>query len=220
MKRIFSGIVAVLVASAMCMNAFAARAPQEYGQNKNNWCWAAASKIVAENNGGENPSISRSAQVLTNIQGVHNDYFGIDSSGRYTADGVQCAIVKYIFKNDGDNGGSDGDKTSALQYASAKDMDIGTKGYYKNELTSDMIIEINKDLMNGKYIIGNMTNSSYDYSHSVVIKSYDSLNDSYDVFNPWDKTERAVSAAKLFHSYGYKYSGNQIGRVSWFQYCR
>lgn len=227
MKRIVSGLLAVFAAMSIGVTASAASAryPDPNGQNKDNWCWAASAKIVAENNGGINTSIDHNQQLLRDINtiGLRDPFYGYYKDGtstEYYADGVQYAIVKYIYGTDDDLIGDDEVIVRALQYASAKDMNVGWKGCYMDELSSDMINEINNDLMNGKYIIGSMTNKNYKFAHSVVIKSYSSSSDSYVVFNPWDGTERAVSANKLFHSYGYQYSQYQYGRVSWFKYCR
>ncbi len=202
------------------------RAPHPNCQNKKNWCWAAAAKMVAaHNSGGLKPEIDQAPQMLNNIDGRHKTYYGygtINGTTKYFVDGAQYAIVKQIKGSDGDISGSVDDSVEALRHASVKEMDIGYIGHQDYELTDDTIRnQIDADLKDGKYIIGSMLNDQGQYGHSVVIMAYSDSdsNKTYHVFNPWDGSERDISACDLFHSYGYEYAGG-LGRVSWFKYCR
>lgn len=228
MKRIVSGLLAIITAMAISVPAFAAtsRDPDPNGQNKDHWCWAAAAKMTAEHNGGQNPNISRGKQLLTDINaiGLRNPFYGYETVGgktKYYADGVQYAIVKYIFGNDYDNSGSDSNSVAALQYASANNMNVGAIGYYKDQLSDENIAAIQNDLTHGKYVIGTMTTEKYTNSHSIVLLSYSEDIDEYAYFDPYTGETKYVDTTQLFKSYGTSYGGGSLkGRVSWYKYCR
>lgn len=69
-KRPLAVIAALSLTASMAVTAFAASTPKADGQNKNNWCWATAAKVVGENNGGA--WHSSDAVVLTNTDGLHS----------------------------------------------------------------------------------------------------------------------------------------------------
>lgn len=233
MKRIVSGLLAAFAAMSIGVTAFAAttiRNPDPDGQNKKFWCWAAAAKMVAEHNGGVNTAIDRNPQILTdtNTTDLRGSYYGIVTTGssqQYTADGVQYAIVNHVFGDDGNHKGNDTNRNKALQFASARNMDVGAKGDHGSKLSSDLISEINSDLLNGKYVLGNMATTQDGTYHSVVIKSYNPTQNSYVVFDPWDKTNINYKASTIFSDFTFQFTtdknGNMIyGQVRWFNYCR
>lgn len=219
-------IAAVCLAASMVITCFSAtvRIPKANGQNKKNWCWATSAKIVAEHNGGS--WISTDPVVLDHTDNLHSyggtPYYGVNASGQYTADGVQRAIVVYIATDDQDTGytnhsfGSDSNKESALIYAANNSVSVGTYGLFSSTLTNSQIDDINYDLENGDYLIGNLYKSGVK-PHSVVLKDYNSSTDKYKVLDPWDCTDMYYSNAFLtsnsFPSTGVKY------QLRWVQYC-
>ena len=225
-KLLASAIAISLACASVTASAATVRNPNPNGQNKTLWCWAASSKIVAEHNGGQNPSISRGAQKLANTSGLHSTYYGINSSGNYTADGVQHNIVKKVKGNDSNASAGDSEKFQALQYASANTMSIGNIGTYGQQLSAAQLSQLQNDLNNGKYVIGNMalqtgvdSNGNPTYAgHSVVIKSYRTSDNSYRIFDPWDLTEINYREQTVFVNYNFPV-GNYNYRIEWLNYC-
>ncbi|MFV0496859.1 MAG: hypothetical protein ACK5L0_01640 [Candidatus Fimivivens sp.] len=218
-KRSIISLVAILMTCCLSITAFAATIPKANGQNKNNWCWATAAKMVAEKNGGA--ALSSTAQVLTNTGGLHSyggvAYYGVNDSGKYTANGAQRSIVVHIKGNDNDAGGNDTNKQDALQYASSNTMSVGTFGNYGTPLSSTQINNIKTDLNGGKYVIGNMVAGGA--GHSVAIYSYRSSDDKYRIVDPWDTTDYYYSSNSIFSTAGFPIFGS-YGRIDWIQYCR
>lgn len=214
---IFS-VLCLLASFSITCFAATARTPKANGQNKSLWCWATAAKVVGEHNGGS--WISTTPVVLSNTTGLHSyggtPYYGIDSNGNITADGVQRNIVVYIFGDDGNNSGNDSNKESALSRAAYSSVSVGTFGTYKNALTSSQIQTVKNNLANGDYLIGNLNASGFG-SHSVVIKSYNSSTDKYQILDPWDLTDTTYSSS-VFTSENFPIAGC-YGRISWIQYC-
>ena len=225
-RTIASAILALtLFCNSIAASAATSRYPDAYGQNMDYWCWAASAKMVGENNGGVNSSIDRSQKLLpdTNDIGLHNPYYGYYYSGstkKFTADGVQYAIVRYVKGNTSNSGGSDTEKQTALQYVSGDTMSVGTKGRYNVVMSDSLLEEIQYELSQGRYVIGNVLDENYKNGHSIIIKGYYEPEDKYMIFDPWNKFEDKVSGVALFETYGYQYLNNCLGRVSWFQYCR
>ncbi len=212
------------------------RTPDPDCQNKNLWCWAACVKMVAvHNSGGLNPEIDTAPQILKNTDGLHKTYYGYNTVGgikRYFADGVQYAIVKYIKDVDENLTGNDTESVNALQFVSTKNMNVGHSGYYKNELPQSEINKINKDLLEGRYVIGSMTSresiNEEDlgkvYGHSVVIQKYypgtNGQEGKYDIFDPFTGNVKRYYQNELFgDSFGY-ISENRDCRISWYKWCR
>lgn len=199
------------------------RQPDPDGQNKSKWCWAAAAKMVAEHNGGVNSQILRSSKLLDNQAGVHESFYGIDSSGRLTADGVQRAIVEHVKSTDKDITGDDYDKEKALEFAAANSVTVDSKGSAGTMLTDDLIAMINTELLNNKYVIGNVCDQFGKNGHSIVIKAYKQANtqanSSYVIFDPWNREESTVPYYKLFDAHEFSYLDGLWGRIDWFQYC-
>lgn len=80
-------------------------APDPNCQNKENWCWAAAAKIVGVHNGGLDPVVDKATQMLTDTYGVHKPYYRsavFSGKTRYFVDGVQHSIVEEMHHNDED----------------------------------------------------------------------------------------------------------------------
>ena len=81
----------------------------------------------------------------------------------------------YIATDDQDTGytnhsfGSDSNKESALIYAANNSVSVGTYGLFSSTLTNSQIDDINYDLENGDYLIGNLYKSGVK-PHSVVLK--------------------------------------------------
>ena len=214
-------LTALLILTGSHGVVLAARTPKVRGQNKNSWCWATSAKIVGEHNGGS--WISTTPIVLDYTDGLHYykgvPYFGVNSNGRYTADGPQRAIVKYIKGNDKNNGGSDSDKETALSYAASSSVTTGTFGNYGSPLSQSEINTIKNDLNSGRYVIGNMVAGGS--GHSVAILQYDSTNDKYRIQDPWDLTDQYYSSYQIFTTAGFPiFNINTTGRIEWVQYCR
>lgn len=210
------------------------RYPDYYCQNKNNWCWAAAAKIVGiHNGGGLNPAIDPNAQKLDNNDSLHNSYYGYNGSERY-ADGVQHAIVKTVYYTstdpeeevtpedcigtDKDRRGTAWETRDALQYVSKNNMSVGWRNNNGNQLIDDMISQLNYDLEHSKFVAGRMATLDNKDGHIIVVKSHND-DGSYTVFNPWNNEEKSVSARQLIYDGGYKYLTTTTGRMNAFYYC-
>ena len=212
-------LTALLILTGSHGVVLAARTPKARGQNKSSWCWATSAKIVGEHNGGS--WISTTPIALDYTDGLHYfngvPYFGVDSNGRYTADGPQRAIVKYIKGNDKNNGGSDSDKETALSYAASASVTTGTFGNYGSPLSQSEINTIKNDLNNGRYVIGNMYVNGN--GHSVAILNYRSSDNTFRIQYPWDLTDLYYYSDQLFSYAGFPIF-DHYGRIEWIQYCR
>lgn len=199
--------------------------PDPDAQNKKNWCWAAAAKMVATHNGGGLKSaINTNPQTLTNTVGLHKPYYGYSISGterRYLADGAQRAIVRYVKGSDVNDTTDDLEKENALRYASANTVTAYHIGRSNRSMYQSEINELNSYLDNG-YVIGNMITANEKYGHSVVIEAYypakNGGEDKYLVFDPWTGESREYYKSDIFEDFVYCSDG-YWRQIRWFQYC-
>lgn len=214
-----NGAICLTFSLAVTAYAATARTPKANGQNKNLWCWATSAKVVAEHNGGS--WIDDSPVVLTNTSGLHSydgvAYYGINTDGEYTADGVQHAILMRVKGSDANNGGDDAEKEEALSYAARRSVSVGTFGTNGSTLSTAQIQTIKDDLADGNYVIGNLVASGFG-GHSVVIKDYNATTNKYKILDPWDLTDMYYSSSVL-SSASFPIEGCK-GMISWIQYCR
>ncbi len=197
------------------------RSPNEDAQNKTKWCWAASAKMVAIHNGGLNPEIDSTAQLLTDTSGLHYPFYGegtTNGTRRYYADGVQYAIVKHIHGKDENKTGNTVDAKNALKYVSARSVTAGSVGNAEDELTDEAIADIRNDLQQGKYVIGCIRGRNGEDPHSIVLTSYS--NNIYHYFDPYTGSPNQATTEELFEEFTATYSGGCYGSVTWYQYCR
>ncbi len=204
--------------------------PDPYVQNKSKWCWAAAAKKVAENNGdGLSNTINTSSQTLTYNDGLRMPYYGYKSSGgtvQFLADKAQRAIVLAVMSKDNNETGSDDDKENAIEFASAnKNLTATHTGKAERSLTDAEINQLNNFLTteeNGEYAIGNLiTNDGSGYVHSVVIEKYTPAatrkQDKYLIFDPWNGTSQSYTNDTLFSSFNCISNGHPC-QMRWYQW--
>lgn len=196
------------------------RAPYPNAQNKSQWCWAAAAKIVASHNGGGlNPSIDTAPHKLTNTDGVRNPYYGYrDVNGIRThyADGVQWEIVNHIKGNDKNTAGNTNDTPNAIRYAASnKNVEVERKGEPKIALSTTDIAKIQYELDHGRYVVG--IGHSGEKGHAVVILGYN--DELYQVYNPWNDERRDYTANEIFVDHGLN-TGGVYYRIDCYTYCR
>lgn len=198
--------------------------PDPDAQNKTNWCWAAAAKMVGEHNGGVNSNILRYAKELEDEVGIHRDYYGLTAIARLSVDGVQRAIVVDAHRNDKNDGGSVDDVKQALQFASANNMNI--EWFWDGRitgLTSDNITILNGDLIIGRYVVAYVQAPNTTIAHYIVLKKYDGV-DTYTIFDPWNKKEFRATSAQLFGTYNdgsdkLPYADDYYGKMFGFYRC-
>lgn len=196
-------------------------APNEDGQNKNNWCWAACSKKVGEHNGGAG-ALPVGAYNLTYTDGLHSyagyQFYGTNSSGGYTADAGQRTIVQTRngYGNDSDTPGSDGDIRLALQQASYNTMTVGTK---TNPRTTDLNF-IKSELVSGRWLVASTYWDPNETGHAIVLTSYDANSHLFTVWNPWDDADYYITESG-FVSVSFQLKGENVNRnVFSCSYCK
>lgn len=211
MRRIVSIAAALLGAFAMSLTAFAEeRAPQPYGQNKDHWCWAAAAKMVAEHNSGL--AYSKEPQQPENKDGLHSrwgvKYWGEDTNGNITVDGVQRSIVMDVKKTDVDQIGYLSDMRNALECASAQIVDVGQVGKIGYKLTDKDINDLKVEIRCRQYVLAGCYDAEYKYGHVVVVTDYNSAKDQFTVFDPWGMEWTYPTSDKLFNDYTFTAAGH------------
>lgn len=168
-------------------NVYVTRLPNPNAQNKTNWCWVAAAKMVGEHNGGSG-SLNTGATLLSNTEGklTYNNkpFFGETSTGAYTVDSGQRQIVVAIHGDDGNHTGSSANIDTALEMAAANSVTIGTVGQAGRVLTSDEINIMNAELAAGRWVVASLHPTGGGTGHTVVIQSYDSSSEQYTFWNP------------------------------------
>jgi|GEM_PF-2629009 len=183
------------------------RLPNPNGQNKSNWCWAAAAKMVGEHNGGSG-ALNTGASRLAHEDGLYSyvplgsiipiPFYGEDSYFGKWADAGQRQIVLNVKGTDADVGAtSTTEVESALQLASYNTMNVGTLGASNGTgLNSSEISAMKSDLANGLWIVGIITDGNID--HAIVITSYISQIDTYLFWDP------------ATGNHGYGFSGTEL----------
>ena len=170
------------------------RPPNHNAQNKDKWCWAAAAKMVGEHNGVAG-ALNQGASVLVDLDGLQSyngtPFYGQLYSGYYTCDAGQRQIVYSRYWNDSNEAGSDADIESGLQLASVNNMEVGSYGRILGQgVNSDQIEIMNNELLNGRWVVGNVfgeddIDPNSTISHSIVIKSYNYYTEEYSYWDPW-----------------------------------
>lgn len=219
MKCIISMLTALLAVSAVSLTAFAERSPQPYGQNKELWCWAAAAKMVAEHNNGL--GYSTEPQQLTFEDGLHShdglNYWGEDANGKKTADGAQRSIVVAVKGDDMNRKGTLTNMKDALQYAAAYNVDVGVVGEIGTKLSDGNIKLLKDEMQCREYVMAGFYDSGYQHGHVDVIMDYRVSDDSYEIFDPWNKNQKYAPANVIFNGYSFLTAGHWE-RMEYFVY--
>lgn len=197
-------------------------APNAAGQNKDCWCWAAASKIVGVHN--DVSGLPTGAAVLTNVGGLHSwnstPFYGMDGAGQYTADAGQRGIVYAIKHSDADLTGNNTEKEDALQLASLNTMTVGTWG--NGTLSSTDIANMNYELTHGRWVIANVfptSNLNID-GHSVVLTSVNLSTQVYSFWDPWTNTTGSFTKNNILNNTIVVLYNSTERTLRWVQYCK
>ena len=203
---------------------FVYRLPNPDAQNKTNWCWAAAAKMVGEHNGGDG-LLTVGNSLLSDTNGVNSyngvDFFGETYFGALTVDTGQRQIVVSYYGNDENWPGSNAAKEYALSMSSYDTMRTITLGDgLSYGLNSTNIAAMNKDLAAGRWVIGNVfTYGANVIGHSIVIQSY---NTSTEIYTYWDPqtNENGTFTKTQLDSNTIKLNAQDSNRIlAWIQRC-
>lgn len=206
------------------------RPPYSYVQNKYNWCWAAAAKKVAENNGnGLNTKMTGDAQELDYIDMLHyNDgskpkYWGEDRYGKPLADGAQRAIVIQVKGNDKDDYGTLENMEKALEYAHPNNADYKVVGTANSALSPDnqsiFKSKVQSEVQDGHYIMAGFSRHGSSLGHVVVVTGYNSATNLYTLYDPWNGTSLKLPGNEIFnYQNDLAGSNDRTYRLSYFFY--
>ncbi len=210
------------------------RLPKPSIQNKDNWCWVAASKMVGVHNGGNtatNNPLPEGVVSLLNSEGVHSytngqtlvKCYGELYYGGKTVDAGQRYLIMQIKGNDQDLTGSDDDIIDALQWASYNTMHIEKKT--KSVLfgwTTALKNTFNNELNNGRYVLVSVTYTSNGdvVAHSLVVQSIDTSGGvtSYDLWDPSNGGTQPITQNDLFSNNSFYYNGIYM-TLSYYMIC-
>lgn len=213
--------------------------PKAYIQNRTNWCWVVACKILGQQYKSvypqwnfsimDNQSTQNRHLIQKHHQGIVTyDLNGlrIDAAGRYnhafTVDTWQNAIVASLtgFHEAGNVKGDDEDKERGIKYvvtgsSEKNDISVITRGGYKDSISifDQYDTQIINVIASKQYILANMVLDSGKF-HTVVIIGI--LNDTIYLYDPWDGAVISSNITDVFH-HGLKI---RLGRgiVKWIQY--
>lgn len=172
--------------TATCTVTVAEVFPAPNAQNKEVWCWAAASKKVGVHNGGAG-ALPTGKAYLIDTYGKRPAYCGRMSLTIYTVDAGQKAIVMNAYGNDGNNGGSDLHIQIAVQYASLRTLTTGVVGSGSwSALTDTQRGRPNSELAAGHWVVGGINTADGSSSHAIVITGYNTSTGVYTYWDPWD----------------------------------
>ncbi len=198
------------------------RQPNPDGQNKDNWCWAAASKMVGAHN-DVGPNVASTFDYLDNLDGLHyynEAFYGISYEMNMTADYVQRSIVVNVKGSDKDWLANLANIESALQLASYNIMNIGTWG--GGSLSAGDINNMNNELSNGRWVIGVVFTYIPLYGiigHAIVIKDFDTLSGDYLIWDPWTDNDWYFNQADIINNAILLEGNNTYWRLGYVQYC-
>jgi hypothetical protein len=199
-RKILILVTVIVSFASLTLNSFATTAPHANAQNKSNWCWAASSKLVGVNNGGN--GLSTGATNLTNTSGLHSfggtNYYGTNSAGDPTADTGQRQLLVHVKGNDQNLTGSNADRISAITRASNTTRIIGTRG--GTSLSATDIANLKTDTSGSKWAVGNAFPSS-GTGHCIVIRQYDSADKVFFCYDPWNNLTFYLWESTAFTSY-------------------
>jgi len=202
--------------------AITAFSPNAAGQNKNNWCWAAASKLVGVHN--DVSGLPTGAAVLTDVGGLHSwnstPFYGMNGAGQYTADAGQRGIVYAIKGSDEDLCGNNTERETALQLASLNTMTVGTWG--NGTLSSTDIANMNYELTHGRWVIANVypTSNPNLIGHSVVLTSVNLSTQVYSFWDPWTNTTGSFTKNNILNNTIIVLCDSVARTLKWVQYCK
>ena len=220
--------------------------PQQYIQNRRNWCWAVACKILGQQYKYRHPqwnfSIVYDSQDLTDLpygmvsrqwlnlcvpteehRGLRLEMAGC-MRGVFTVDAWQRAIVMNAsgFMKDEDISGDDQCKVRGMKYVITGNpchagISISTKGYYESEIS--VFEQYHKEIcktVSQKKCI--LANVMLeDYRfHTLIIMGMN--RDHICLYDPWDGLLRAASVREVFDT-GFQSSLGK-GIVKWIQYIK
>lgn len=175
--------------------------PAPNAQNKEQWCWAAASKKVGVHN-GSGSALPGGKTNLNYSDGVRIGYCGQISSTMYTADAGQRAIVFNIFSDDKNRSGNIYQVESAVQYASLRTLIIdwlGT-GYYGSHLSAAHITKLNSELAAGRWVVATVNTASGTFFHSIVITNFNTSTNVYTYWDPWDDYYSTFTSSNILNN--------------------
>lgn len=204
--------------------------PKAYIQNRVNWCWVVACKILGQRYKLIYPQWDFSAvDGQPNHHGVvTHDLNGLrlDAAGRYhntfTVDVWQNSIVANLtgFNEGGNVKGDDEEKERGIKYVIAgsseeKGILVSVRGGYKDTVSvfERYDTQIKLILSSQQYILANTVLDTGKF-HTVVI--LDIRNDAVNIYDPWDGAVISSTIADVFYR-GFK-TCLGVGIVKWIQY--
>ncbi len=188
------------ITGASCRaDVYVIRLPNPDAQNKNKWCWAAASKMVGEHNGGSG-ALDTGFAVLTYTDGLHSydgeDFYGQNLSMQYIVDAGQRQILLEIYGNDTSHNGTNENKERALELAASTEVITETLGNEISGLNNYEIKDMDDDLSDNLWVVGSVFTEDGD-GHSIVIRSYDSSDQKYYYWDPWTNKTGTFTKSEL-----------------------
>lgn len=213
----------------------------KYLQNRTNWCWAVACKIVGKqfvrNNPqyhfsivkdlkGENGFVTgteyENGVVTENMQGLRNEIVKHENEV-FFVDAWQYAIVKNVFPGcDGNMPGDDGAKEKGLKYVITGLCDTNriqtvTVGDYDSmkSLLHFYWKPIVSILSSNNYLIGNALLYPKCLCHSFVLMGW-TIDNKILLYDPWDGKTGFFTIDEVFYS-GFS-SALGRGIIKWIQY--
>jgi hypothetical protein len=204
--------------------------PHPDAQNKSQWCWAAAAKMVGTNNYGSE-ALNRGEAVLADKNGRHS-YGGDDFFGKkpnpldpldpisYTVNAGQHQIVMEVFSDDRNEGGDNAAKEMGLRLASSGEMLVGTLGR-RAGVTASSIYWMNEELDNGRFVIANVFRNSDWSGHSVVVTgvSNNGVTDVYEYWDPWNNEGGQFTSAQIAAKTIQLTDDTENRTLAWIQLC-
>lgn len=201
------------------------RSAKETGQNKEHWCWATAAKMVGEHNGGSG-ALNTGMETLTYTDGLHSygePFFGewyVGGNSVYAADAGQRQIVIHANPNGGDQDfdGNVSGITSALQFASFDEMEIGS---VTNVTSTANMNLLKSELAAGRWVLATLQVGSNGTNHSIVIQGYTLGEYVFTYWDPYTDTSGVLQEYKILNeNIEFSYEENVLRRIARFYYCR
>jgi hypothetical protein len=201
--------------------------PHPDAQNKSQWCWAAAAKMVGENNSGGSGALNTGIAILVTESGIHS-YGGVNFFGRrpnppnpqYTVDAGQFQIVVAVHSDDRNEGGDNDAKETGVRLALLNNMLVGSLGS-RSGVTATDIYWMNDELANDRWVIANVFRNSDWSGHSVVVKSMSNngATDVYEYWDPWTNEESQFTSAQIATKTIQLTDDPENRTLAWIQLC-
>ncbi|MCL1806876.1 MAG: hypothetical protein FWG31_04155 [Oscillospiraceae bacterium] len=222
LKMLALSLLLLFATSILSPIALAAWTPNRDGQNKTNWCWAAASKMVGVHNGGAG-ALNTGETVLANTSGLHtfngNPYYGQNASYQYTADAGQRQLLMHVKGHDQNVIGYNHDREDAMLKASNLSVRVGSYGSDYG-LSSPNVDSLKMDMASSKWVVGTMFKENTDTGHCIVIQSYSTSANEYIYWDPWNNAQYWFPASGLTdYDIRTAYSSDKY-RMHWINWCR